>query len=110
MRWGRPTEQGDSRLTRVPSAILPAVPSSHQPCVSGTGNGGHSAPPSSPRRLTAFAHQAPLTYTVIRTAAHAPSGWHCIAPLADARLGIQGGVALRRTFKVTLSPLLQGSR
>ena len=29
----RPTEQGDSRLTRVPSAILAAVLSSHQPYV-----------------------------------------------------------------------------
>ena len=52
-----------------------------------------------PRRLTVSVRQAPLSQAVIRTAAPAIRMPSRVAPLARARMGVQGGVAARGTLR-----------
>jgi hypothetical protein len=52
-----------------------------------------------PHCLTAFARQPPLSRAVIRTPHSRPDTFPVVA-LADARLGVQGGVVAREMVRV----------
>ena len=70
-------------------------------------DGRHSAPALMSRRLTVSVRQPPLSQAVTRTACSRPDGF-LAAPLADARLGVQRGVAGRGTCRGLRTPLPQG--